>query len=190
MNKRIKEFVKVKDQKESLQPLLVISTIVLGFVTLAGYTGVGNATTSEMETINASLIVPTPVDKVWNIVADVDKDPQYWSVYKEIKNLNKTNNIIERNATLNVNNANAHQIITLHPKDLVVLNQTEGPITGTRTMTLSVPNNENNETKIDVSWKMDLSRIPIIGKGFAKDGIFKTTEEALKKIASAAEKTP
>jgi len=35
---------------------------------------------------------------------------------------------------------------------------------------------------------MDLSRIPIIGKGFAKDGIFKTTEEALKKIASAAEK--
>ena len=31
---------------------------------------------------------------------------------------------------------------------------------------------------------MDLSRIPIIGKGFAKDGIFKTTEEALKKIAS------
>ena len=35
-----------------------------------------------------------------------------------------------------------------------------------------------------------LSRIPIIGKGFAKDGIFKTTEEALKKIASAAEKTP
>ena len=36
---------------------------------------------------------------------------------------------------------------------------------------------------------MDPSRIPIIGKGFAKDGIFKTTEEALKKIASAAEKT-
>jgi hypothetical protein len=77
----------------------------------------------------------------------------------------------------------------LHPKDSIVVNQTEGPITGTRTMTLSVPNNDNNETKIDVSWKMDLSRIPIIGKGFAKDGIFKTTEEALKKIASAAEKT-
>ena len=55
---------------------------------------------------------------------------------------------------------------------------------------ISVPNNDNNETKIDVSWKRDLSRIPIIGKGFAKDGIFKSTEEALKKIASAAEKTP
>jgi hypothetical protein len=80
MNKRIKEFVKVKEQKKSLQPLLVISTIVLGFVTLAGYTGVGNASTAEMDTINASLVVPAPIDKVWSIVADVDKDPQYWSV--------------------------------------------------------------------------------------------------------------
>jgi hypothetical protein len=86
---------------------------------------------------------------------------------------------------LNINDK-AHQIITLHPKDPIILNQTEGPITGTRTMTLSVSNNDNNETKIDVLWNVDLSRIPIIGKGFAKDGIFKTTEEALKKIMEAA----
>jgi hypothetical protein len=33
----------------------------------------------------------------------------------------------------------------------------------------------------------DLSRIPIFGKGFAKDNLFKTTEEALKKIASEGE---
>jgi hypothetical protein len=86
---------------------------------------------------------------------------------------------------LNINDK-AHQIITLHPKDPIILNQTEGPITGTRTMTLSVSNNDNNETKIDVLWNVDLSRIPIIGKGFAKDGIFKTIEEALKKIVEAA----
>lgn len=187
MNKRKKKWVKLKEQKKSLQPLLVISTIVLGLVTLAGYTGVGNASAAEMETISASLVVPAPIDKVWSIVADVDKDPQYWSVYKEIKNLNKTNNIIERNATLNVNNANAHQIITLHPKDLVVLNQTEGPITGIRTLTLSPSGNNSNGTQIDVSWNIDLSGIPLIGKGFAKDGIFKATVDALKKIAEAAE---
>lgn len=141
----------------------------------------------EMETINASLVVPAPIDKVWSIVVDVDKDPQYWSVQKEIKNINvnTTNNVTERNVTLNINDK-AHQIITLHPKDPIILNQTEGPITGTRTMTLSVSNNDNNETKIDVLWNVDLSRIPIIGKGFAKDGIFKTIEEALKKIVEAA----
>ena len=56
-------------------------------------------------------------------------------------------------------------------------------------MTLTNPDNRTNETKIDVTWSMDLSKIPIFGKGFAKDGILKTTEDALKKIAGAAEKT-
>ena len=159
----------------------------LAFVTVWASMGLGTASAGQMETINASIVVPVPIDKVWSIVADVEAS--ILSSIKEIKNVKTTNNVTERDVTLNINEAKAHQIITLHPKDSIVVNQTEGPITGTRTMTLSVPNNDNNETKIDVSWKMDLSRIPIIGKGFAKDGIFKTTEDALKKIAIGAEKT-
>ena len=185
-----KKSIKMKIQNKNMQRLFVISNLLLTFVTVWGSMGLGTASTEQMETINASIVVPAPIDKVWSIVADVDEEPQYWSSIKEVKNVKTTSNVTERDVTLNINDAKAHQIITLHPKDSIVVNQTEGPITGTRTMTLSVPNNENNETKIDVSWKMDLSRIPIIGKGFAKDGIFKTTEEALKKIASAAEKTP
>ena len=185
-----KKSIKMKIQNKNMQRLLVISSLLLTFVTVWGSMGLGTASAEQMETINASIVVPAPIDKVWSIVADVDEEPQYWSSIKEVKNVKTTSNVTERDVTLNINDAKAHQIITLHPKDSIVVNQTEGPITGTRTMTLSVPNNDNNETKIDVSWKMDLSRIPIIGKGFAKDGIFKTTEEALKKIASAAEKTP
>jgi hypothetical protein len=43
------------------------------------------------------------------------------------------------------------------------------------------PSAENNttSTKIDAVWKVDLSGIPVLGRGFAKDGITKTTEEAL-----------
>jgi hypothetical protein len=36
-------------------------------------------------------------------------------------------------------------------------------------------------------WKIELAGIPILGRGFAKDGITKTTVEALDKIAQAAE---
>jgi hypothetical protein len=91
--------------------------------------------------------------------------------------------VIERDITT-VNNAKAHQIVILHPNNSVVINQTEGPITGMRTMTLSP--SDTNGTKTDVSWNMDLSGIPIIGRGFAKDNIFKSTEEALQKISSEA----
>lgn len=188
MNIDSKSLTKMRIQNISLKRALASTILLTAVAWVWSISGLGIASAEEIETINASVVVPAPIDKVWSIVADVDKDPRYWSVYKEIKNVNTTSsNVTERNVTLNINNDKAHQIITLHPKDSILLNQTEGPITGTRTMTLSVSNNHNNdETKIDVLWKVDLSKIPIIGKGFAKDGIFKTTEEALKKIAEAA----
>jgi carbon monoxide dehydrogenase subunit G len=42
-------------------------------------------------------------------------------------------------------------------------------------------------TKIDATWEVDLSGIPVFGRGFAKDGIMKTTEEAFDRIAQAVE---
>lgn len=188
MNTETKNLTRVNIQNKSIQRVLVISSILLSFVTVWGGIGLGTASAEQMETINASLVVHAPIDKVWSIVADVDKEPQYWSSIKEIKNVNTTSNVIERDVTLSFNNAGAHQIITLDPQNSIVMNQTQGPITGTRTMILSIPDNNNNGTKIDVSWKMDLSRIPIIGQGFAKDGILKATEEALNKIAGVVEK--
>lgn len=187
MNKVIKESKKVIHQNKWLRPELVISTLVLALVGIAGQTSIGNAATEEL--INASTIAHAPIDKVWSIVSDIDNEPQYWTSIKDVKNLNVDNktNATERDVTLEFANAIAHQIVTLNPKDSIVVNQTQGPITGTRTMTLSTPSNNSSETKIDVSWNMDFSNIPIIGKGFAKDNIFKETEKALKNIATAAE---
>jgi hypothetical protein len=64
------------------------------------------------------------------------------------------------------------------------MNITEGPITGSRLITLTPEN--NTTTRIDAVWGIDLSGIPL-GKGFAKDSFQKTTENALRNIAAAAE---
>jgi hypothetical protein len=69
---------------------------------------------------------------------------------------------------------------------VVQTNITEGPVTGTRLLTLS-PSSNSNATKIDVLWNVDLSGIPIFGRDFAKDGIMRTTEEALSNIAAEVE---
>jgi len=71
-----------------------------------------------------------------SVVSDVNKDPQYWTGVKEVTNVNASSNIIERDVTV-VNDTKAHQIITLHPENSIVVNQTEGPITGLRIMTLT-----------------------------------------------------
>jgi hypothetical protein len=60
-------------------------------------------------------------------------------------------------------------------------------VTGSRVLTLKPAAGNNTMTKIDAVWEVDLSGIPILGRGFAKDGITRTTEEALGKIAQAVE---
>ena len=54
-------------------------------------------------------------------------------------------------------------------------------------LTLSPSAEDNTKTKIDAVWKVDLSGIPIFGRGFAKDGITGTTKDALGKIAQEVE---
>lgn len=39
----------------------------------------------------------------------------------------------------------------------------------------------------DAIWEIDLSGIPLLGKGFAKDNFQKTTEDALRNIATEIE---
>src|SRR2546428_4523414 len=47
-------------------------------------------TIAEVREVDAS------TDEVWDIVSDVDKDPEYWSGLTSIRNIRKDGNLIER----------------------------------------------------------------------------------------------
>jgi hypothetical protein len=66
---------------------------------------------------------------------------------------------------------------------------TEGPVKGTRVVTLIPVNGDNNKNKtnIDVSWNIDLSNIPILGRSIVKNNLANDTKEALSRIAKVVE---
>jgi carbon monoxide dehydrogenase subunit G len=134
--------------------------------------------------INVTRDIAAPADQVWRIISNVDNETQYWPTFKEIKNINEKGNTIEREVTISAGpqNNTSHQIITLFPEEMKIqTNLTQGLVTGSRNLELeSVP---DNKSRLDVLWNIDLSRIPIIGRGFAENGIKQTTEEALSRIA-------
>ena len=154
---------------------------------------------SSLEEIKVSREVYAPIDKVWNVVSDIDNETKYWSTFKAIKNINTTAvnmtaNTTEREVTIATGpfgETITHQFVTVNPEKFVVeTNITQGPITGIRTLTLnpsSSSSSNSNATKIDVFWNVDMSGVPIFGRGFAKDGIMRTTEEALNNIAAEVE---
>jgi uncharacterized protein YndB with AHSA1/START domain len=191
--KRLTNIKKYTSRK--IPTTITVVTIAIASVVMTSAWQIPQATASSLEEIKASREISSPIDQVWNVVSDVDNETKYWSTFKAIKNINMTAinmtaNTTEREVTLvtgPLGETITHQFVTVNPEQFVVeTNITEGPVTGTRTLALS-PSSNANATRIDVFWNVDMSGIPTFGRGFAKDGIMRTTEEALSNIAAEVE---
>src|SRR5919112_3167604 len=192
----MKRIANVKNHtSRKTRTVITIVAIAMASVVMTSVWQIPQATASSLEEIRASREISSSIDQVWNIVSDIDNETKYWSTFKAIKNINKTSinmtaNTTERDVTIvtgPLGETVTHQFVTVNPEQYVVeTNITKGPVTGTRVLTLS-PSSNANATKIDIIWNVDLSGIPFFGRGFAKDGIMRTTEEALSNIAAEVE---
>ena len=138
-----------------------------------------------MITINASREISAPIDRIWNIVADVDNEPRYWRGTKTVKNISKADNKIEREVTIAFKDSKCRQTVLLTPKKSVEIMITQGPIRGTKTVLLDPL--DNHKTRIDVVWNVKLTGFLGLFTGVVKRHIAEGTEEALVRIAKAVE---
>src|SRR5918999_6409293 len=138
-----------------------------------------------MITFNASREMSASVDRIWNIVADVDNEPKYWRGTKTVKNISKAENKIEREVTIAFKDSKCRQTVLLNPKKSVEIMITQGPIRGTKTVLLNPL--DNHKTRIDVVWKIKLTGFLGLFTGIVKRHIAKGTDEALVRIAEAVE---
>jgi ribosome-associated toxin RatA of RatAB toxin-antitoxin module len=138
-----------------------------------------------MITVNASREMSAPVDRIWNIVADVDNEPKYWRGTKTVKNISKAENKIEREVTIAFKDSKCRQTVLLTPKKSVEIMITQGPIRGTKTVLLDPL--DNHKTRIDVVWNVKLTGFLGLFTGVVKRHIAEGTDEAFFRIAKAVE---
>jgi carbon monoxide dehydrogenase subunit G len=138
-----------------------------------------------MTEINASREISAPLDRVWNIISDVDSEPRYWRDLHAVYNISRNGNVIEREVTVSFRNSKSRQIVELHPKRSIEVTLTEGPMTGNRIITLVQSGDET--TRVSVSWDVRLSGIPLLFRGVVRERIAEGTEEALDRIARAVQ---
>jgi ribosome-associated toxin RatA of RatAB toxin-antitoxin module len=134
-----------------------------------------------MVLIHASRDIPASLDSVWNVIADIDKEPEFWHGTKSIRNINKQGNTVEREVVLAFRNSVCREIVELDPKNSVNIKIMEGPIKGKKAITLTTI--ENNTTRINVEWDIKVNGIFGIFTGMIKKHILKGTEEALDRIS-------
>ncbi len=138
-----------------------------------------------MASITASIQIDAPLDKVWEIVADIDNEPRFWKGTKEIKNISKERDTVKREITIAFRDQKCQQDVKLYPKERIEAVFTEGIIKGVKTINL-IPQNEI--IKLEAIWDIKLSGMMSMFTGMIKNHIKKGTEQALQNIKEEAER--
>src|SRR5574338_1127526 len=98
----------------------------------------------NMAEIRAFVQINAPLDRVWNLVSDLDNEPKFWKGTKQIRNISKEGNTVKREVTIVFKDSKCMQTVTLYPKEKIVGQFTEGILNGTKTITLTP---QENNTK-------------------------------------------
>lgn len=138
-----------------------------------------------MARIEVSIKIKSSVDKVWEIISDVDNETKYWKGTKEIHNISKDGNKINREITLAFRDSKCLQEVSLYPKEKIEVVFTKGVIQGTKTVSLK---SQDEGVLLETVWDMKLSGMMGVFTGMIKKHVKSGTEQALQSIKIEAER--
>jgi len=140
---------------------------------------------SLMTIIKASVDIKAPLEKVWNIISDLDNEPKFWKGTKEVRIISKEGDIVNREITIAFRDQKCLQQVTLTPKEKIEAVFTKGIIKGTKTISLI---NKEDNVKLETVWDIKLSGMMNMFTGIVKKHINSGTEQALQSIKREAER--
>ena len=129
--------------------------------------------------------VNSTLEKVWEVISDIDNEPRFWKGTKEVKTLSKEGDIIKREITIAFRDQKCLQEIQLKPKEEIKAKFTKGILDGTKIITL-IP--KNNTVILETTWAIKLSGKMNMFTAIIKNHIKSGTEQAMKSIKEEIEK--
>ena len=137
-----------------------------------------------MATIDTSIQINAPIDKVWDIIADLDAEPKFWKGTKETKIISRDGNLITREIVIAFRDSKCMQKITLEPKERIHAEFTKGIIKGSKTLILKT---KNDGSVLEANWDIKMGGLAGMFTGMIKKHIRSGTEQAIESIKQHAE---
>jgi len=138
-----------------------------------------------MVQIQSSVDINASLEKVWDIVSDLDAEPKFWKGTKEVRNISKQGNVFTREVTIAFKDSKCMQTVTIYPKEKIQAEFTKGVINGTKTIILTP---KEGIIHLEAVWDMKLSGMMGMFTGMVKKHIQSGTEQALQSIKQEAER--
>ncbi|MBA4452488.1 MAG: type II toxin-antitoxin system RatA family toxin [Candidatus Nitrosomaritimum aestuariumsis] len=137
-----------------------------------------------MAEIQTSIEINAPIEKVWDLVSDIDNEPKFWRGTKEVHNISKEGNVVKREIIIAFRDQKCQQEVTLYPKEKIVAQFTKGIIDGNKIVSLK---SHDSQTIVETKWDIKLTGIMGMFTGMVKKHIKDGTDLALQSIKKELE---
>jgi len=137
-----------------------------------------------MTIINSSIDINASIEKVWNIISDLDNEPKFWKGTKESRTISKDGNVVIREIIIAFRDSKCMQKITLYPKEKIYAEFTDGILKGSKTLNLKT---KENSLWLEVEWDIKMTGLAGMFTGMLKGHVKGGTEQALELIKLVAE---
>jgi len=138
-----------------------------------------------MATIEVKIEINSTIDKVWEIVSDIDNEPKFWKGTKEVKNISKEGNTVNREITIAFRDQKCLQQVKIYPKEKIVVKFTKGIIEGEKTISITA---KGEKTILSTYWDIKLTGIMGMFTNMIKKHIKSGTEQAMQSIKEEIER--
>ena len=138
-----------------------------------------------MATIVVQTEINATVEKAWEVISDIDNEPKFWKGTKNVKTLSKDGDIIKREIIIAFRDQKCLQEIQLKPNKEINAKFTKGILNGTKIITLTP---KDNIVIMKTSWDIKLSGMMNMFTSIIKSHIKSGTEQAMKSIKEEIEK--
>jgi len=137
-----------------------------------------------MAIIDTSIDINAPVDRVWDIISDLDNEPKFWKGTKETRIISRDGNVVTREITIAFRDSKCMQKITIQPKEKIYAEFTKGIIKGSKSLNLK---SKDDSSLLEANWDVKMSGLAGMFTGMIKKHIRSGTEQALESIKQKAE---
>ena len=138
-----------------------------------------------MAIIKVEVEINATIDKVWDVVSNIDNEPKFWKGTKEIKNISKEGNTVNREITIAFRDQKCLQEVKMYPKEKIEARFTKGIINGEKTISL-IP--KEGKTTLYALWDIKLTGMMGMFTGMIKKHIKSGTEQAMQSIKEEIER--
>ena len=138
-----------------------------------------------MATIQVEVEINASIEKVWDIVSDIDNEPKFWKGTKEVRNISKDGNTVNREITIEFRDQKCLQQVKIYPKEKIEVKFTKGIIEGEKIVSSSV---KDEKTILSTYWDIKLTGMMSMFTGIIKKHIKSGTEQAMQSIKEEIER--